>query len=82
MVRRAKEEQVTADLEERDLKKRWNKIRVIAGGEANTGPPKEIKDGNITYKDDVDIANSLNSGFWEKVKGIMKRVKIDPKKAM
>ena len=45
-------------------------------------PPKEIKDGNITYKDDVDIANSLNSGFWEKVKGIMKRVKIDPKKAM
>ena len=82
LVRRAKEEQVSADLEVKDLKKRWRKIRSITGGEADTGSPTEILDKGVTYKEDIDIANVLSEGFGEKVEGIMDRVNMDPAEAM
>ena len=82
LVRRAKEAQVEADLEVKDLKKRWKKIKVITGGEPDSGPPTEIVEAGVTYKEDVDIANVLNQGFRQKVDGILSRVKMDPKRAM
>ena len=82
LVRRAKEDQVSKDLEVKDLKARWRKIRTITGGEADTGPPTEIIDKGVTYKEEGDIAQVLNDGFQEKVRGIMGRTDMDPKKAM
>ena len=82
LVRRAKETQVKADLEVKDLKKRWQRIKTIAGGESNSGPPTELIENGVTHKVEADIANILNNGFEEKVSGIMKRVKMDPEKAM
>ena len=81
-VRRAKETQVLADLEVKDLKKRWKRIRVITGGESNSGPPTELLENGVLYKDEVDIANILNQGFGDKVSGIMNKVKADPDLAM
>ena len=81
-VRRAKEEQVAKDLEIKCLKKRWKKIHTITGGESNSGPPTELVEGGVTYKDPLDIANIMNKGFREKVDGILARTKIDPVKAL
>ena len=81
-VRRAKEKQVEADLEVKDLKKRWQKIKTIVGGESNSGPPSELVEDGVTHKEPVDIANILQRGFGGKVEGIMQRVKMDPDKAM
>ena len=62
LVRRAKERQVMADLEVKDLKKQWRRIKTITGGESNSGPPTELVEGGVTYKEEPDIANILNTG--------------------
>ena len=83
MIRRAKEAQVVKELEVKDLKKRWKRIKTITGDDSgDSGPPTELLENGVTYKDPVDIANILSKGFREKVSGIMERVKADPEKAM
>ena len=82
MVRQAKKSQVLADLEITDLKKRWERVRRIIGTESNSGPPTELLVDGVTIKDPAELAYTLNSGFREKVTGIMGRVKADPNKAL
>ena len=82
-VRRAKESQVEAELEVKDLKKRWKRINRITGGsDTNTGPPTELVHEGNTYIDPTNIANLLSEGFKGKVDGIMERCKADPVEAM
>ena len=82
LIRRAKEEQVQADLEVKDLKKRWERVNKIIGGSSNTGPPTELLEDGVTVKNPAEMANILNRGFRGKVDGIMEKVKADPEKAL
>ena len=82
LVRKAKRDQVERDLETKDLKKRWEKVNTIIGGQEDTGPPKELLEDGETIKDPLEIAETLNSGFRSKVDGIMETTVADPKAAL
>ena len=82
LVRQAKQDQVDKDLETKDLKKRWEKIRKITGGQENSGPPTELLEDGETVKDPQEMAEILNNGFRAKVDNIMKRTVADPEAAM
>ena len=81
-VRSAKKTQVLADLEVKDLKKRWERVRRITGAVSNSGPPTELLVDGKTVKEPAEIAHILNTGFREKVDGIMAKVKADPARAL
>ena len=81
-VREAKTAQVRADLEIKDLKKRWERVKRITGATNNSGPPSELLVDGVVVKDPAELAYTLNTGFREKVDGIMGRIKADPKRAM
>ena len=82
LVRRAKQEQVEKDLETKDLKKRWERVRKIVGTGDSSGPPTELVENGVTIKDPREMAEILNKGFRAKVDGIMERVKADPEAAL
>ena len=82
LVRRAKQEQVEKDLEIKDLKKRWERVRKITGAVTGGGPPTELVENGVTVKEPAEVAEILNRGFRAKVEGIMERVKADPEEAL
>ena len=82
LIRRAKQEQVEKELEVKDHKKRWERVRKITGAPESSGPPTELLEDGEIIKEPLHMAEILNSGFRSKVNGIMERTVADPEAAL
>ena len=81
-IRDSKEKTILEDLEVKDPKRRWQRIKSLSGGAEAGGPPVELLEGGERVKDQEQMADILNTGFRTKVNKILSEVKSDSTEAM